>query len=90
MNSLLVMVILCCVALGVLRFTRGPADADRIVALDIIFSAAVCLCALAALATRRVLFLDIAIGVVLVGFVATLAWARVVEMRGYFRRAGRE
>jgi len=27
------------------------------------------------------LFLDIAIGVALVGFVATLAWARLVEKR---------
>jgi multisubunit Na+/H+ antiporter MnhF subunit len=34
-----------------------------------------------------VLFLDIAIGVVLIGFVATLAWARLVE-KG--RRSNRE
>ncbi|MGK2944354.1 MAG: monovalent cation/H+ antiporter complex subunit F [Desulfuromonadales bacterium] len=37
-------------------------------------------CALAALATGRVLFLDIAIGVAMIGFVATLAWARLVEI----------
>ncbi|HKL27150.1 MAG TPA: monovalent cation/H+ antiporter complex subunit F [Desulfuromonadales bacterium] len=82
MISLLVLVILGCAALGVLRFVRGPSAADRIVALDILFSAAVGLCALAALSSGRVLFLDIAIGVVLVGFVATLAWTRLVEMRG--------
>jgi multicomponent Na+:H+ antiporter subunit F len=41
----------------------------------------VAFCALAALATGQVLFLDIAIGVSLIGFVATLAWARLVEMR---------
>lgn len=81
MISLLVVLALVCVALGVIRFARGPADADRIIALDILFSAAVALCSLAALATGRVLFLDIAIGVVPIGFVATLAWARLVEMR---------
>ena len=85
MITLLVALVLGCVALGVIRFVRGPADADRIIALDILFSAAVAFCALAALATRRVLFLDIAIGVVLIGFVATLAWARLVEMRRTFR-----
>lgn len=88
MIALLVLVVLACVALGVVRFVRGPADADRIIALDILFSAAVALCALAALYTRRVLFLDVAIGVVLIGFVATLAWARLVEMRGQGQAKG--
>ena len=87
MIVILFMLVLGSVALGVIRFVRGPADADRVVALDILFSAAVAMCALAALATRRVLFLDIAIGLVLIGFVATLAWARVVEMRRPMKRA---
>lgn len=81
MIAVLFCVVLGCVALGVVRFVLGPDDADRIVALDILFSAAVAFCALAALKTGRVLFLDVAIGVSLVGFVATLAWARLVEMR---------
>lgn len=87
MITLLVFLVLVCVALGVARFVLGPADADRIIALDILLSSALVLCALAALYTRRVLFLDIAIGVALIGFVATLAWARLVEMR---RDAGPE
>ena len=86
MIVILVVLVLGAVALGVIRFVRGPADADRVVALDILFSAAVAMCALAALATRRVLFLDIAIGLVLIGFVATLAWARLVEMRRPMKR----
>jgi multicomponent Na+:H+ antiporter subunit F len=81
MINVFVLIILFSVALGIVRFVRGPSDADRIVAIDILFSAAVALCAMAALMTGRILFLDIAIGVVLVGFVATLAWARLVEMR---------
>ena len=87
MIVILVVLVLGAVALGVIRFVRGPADADRVVALDILFSAAVAMCALAALTTRRVLFLDIAIGLILIGFVATLAWARLVEMRRPRKRA---
>ena len=87
MIVILVVLVLGAVALGVIRFVRGPADADRVVALDILFSAAVAMCALAALTTQRVLFLDIAIGLILIGFVATLAWARLVEMRRPMKRA---
>lgn len=86
MIVVLFVLVLGCIALGVMRFVTGPADADRVVAVDILFSAAVAMCALAALATRRVLFLDIAIGVVLIGFVATLAWSRLVEMRSHHKR----
>ena len=76
----LIFIVLSSVALGALRFVRGPSDADRIVAVDILFTAAIALCSLAALFTQRVLFLDIAIGCMLIGFVATLAWSRLVEM----------
>ncbi len=79
MIALFVITVLMAVALAVLRFVRGPSDTDRIIALDILFAAAIALCAAAALHTQRMLFLDIAIGVALVGFVATLAWARLVE-----------
>lgn len=89
MSTLLAIVALACAALAAVRFVRGPTDADRIVAIDILFSAAVVLCAAAALATGRVLFLDIAIGVALTGFVATLAWARVVERPQRARRRRR-
>lgn len=67
------------IALGVIRFVSGPTDTDRVIAVDILFSGAVALCAIAAIATRRVLFLDVAIGLTLIGFVATLAWARLIE-----------
>lgn len=70
------------IALAILRILRGPSAADRVVALDIVFSASIALAAGMALATGRVLFLDIALGLALVGFVATVAWARVVERTG--------
>ena len=79
MIALFVIAVLVAVGLAVVRFIRGPTDVDRIIALDILFAAAIALCAAAALHTQRMLFLDIAIGVALVGFIATLAWARLVE-----------
>lgn len=76
-------------ALGMLRFVRGPTDADRVIALDILFAAAIGLCAAAALASGRALYLDVAIGLVLVGFVATVAWARMIERRARTTRRRR-
>ena len=67
------------IALGVLRMLRGPRRADRIVAFDLLFSAGVAMAIAAALATGRAEFLDVAIGLSLVGFVGTIGWARVVE-----------
>jgi multicomponent Na+:H+ antiporter subunit F len=58
---------------------RGPHHADRVVALDIFLAAAVALCIAASLATGRTVFLDVAVGLALVGFVATLGWARLIE-----------
>ena len=67
------------IALGVARMLRGPTQADRIIALDVIFSASIALTAAAALATGRALFLDIGIGLAIVGFVATIVWARLID-----------
>lgn len=61
------------------RLLKGPTAADRVVALDLLFALAVAFCLLAALASGRQEFIDIAIGLALTGFVATLAWSRLVE-----------
>ena len=82
MIEFFLLLVMGCAAVGAIRFVIGPSDADRIVAVDVLFSAAVGMCVFAAVLTNRVLFLDVAIGVVLIGFVATLAWARLVETRG--------
>ncbi|MFO1419860.1 MAG: monovalent cation/H+ antiporter complex subunit F [Candidatus Competibacteraceae bacterium] len=65
--------------LGFHRLLMGPRQADRVVALDVLFAVAVLLCVAAALITGRTAFLDIAIGLALVGFVGTLAWARLID-----------
>jgi multicomponent Na+:H+ antiporter subunit F len=81
MITAMVLALLLATALGMLRFLRGPTDADRVIALDILFASAIGLCVAAALASGRVLFLDVAIGLGLTGFVATVAWARMIERR---------
>jgi multicomponent Na+:H+ antiporter subunit F len=61
------------------RLVAGPTQADRVVALDILLAAAIALCIAAALATARTVFLDVAVGLALVAFVATIGWARLIE-----------
>ncbi|MFN3842006.1 MAG: monovalent cation/H+ antiporter complex subunit F [Rehaibacterium terrae] len=83
MNALLATVVvagtLLALALALTRLLRGPSQADRVVALDVVFSASVAMAAAAALATGRVLFLDVAVGLAVVGFVATIVWARLID-----------
>lgn len=67
------------IALAAVRLVRGPRQADRIVALDVIFSCSVALTAAAALATGRSLFLDVGVGLSMVGFVATVVWSRLID-----------
>lgn len=69
------------VLLNAIRLVRGPTDSDRIIAADILLICAVAFCALAARMTGRDAFLDVGMGTALIGFVATLAWARLVDMR---------
>ncbi len=65
--------------IATVRIVRGPWHADRVVALDIFLAAAVALCVAASLGTGRTVFLDVAIGLALVGFVGTVGWARLIE-----------
>lgn len=64
------------------RLLAGPTHADRVVALDIFLAAAIALAVAASLGTGRTVFLDVAIGLALVGFVATIGWARLVQRAG--------
>ena len=81
MITAMVLALVLAAALGMLRFLRGPSDADRVIALDIPFATAIGLCVAAALASGRLLFLDMAIDLALVSFVATVARARMIESR---------
>ncbi|MBS3895694.1 monovalent cation/H+ antiporter complex subunit F [Silanimonas sp.] len=68
--------------LAIARMLKAPSVADRIIALDVLLSAAIALCIAAGLSSGRVLFMDAAVVLALVGFVATIVWARVVDRSG--------
>lgn len=78
-TTALVIASMVALALASLRLVRGPTNADRIVALDIFLAAGVALAVAASLLTARTVFLDVAIGLALVGFVGTIGWARLVQ-----------
>ena len=72
-------------AIAGLRISRGPHVADRVVALDMLSLLGAAAAGLAAAATGSMAFVDVALGVALVGFLATVAFAGFME-RGCSRR----
>jgi multicomponent Na+:H+ antiporter subunit F len=65
--------------LAAARLLAGPTQADRVIALDLVLAGSIALATAAALATGRPLFMDVAIGLAMVGFVGTVAWARMID-----------
>lgn len=71
----------------VFRVVRGPTLPDRIVALDMLVMVAIGFIAVIGIKTRISLYVDVAIALGLVGFLATVAFARFVMSRGQADRA---
>lgn len=71
--------ILLALMFSVIRLVRGPTAADRLVALDLVSMLVVAFLTLFALAMRRDAFLDAALALALVAFLATVALARFIE-----------
>jgi multicomponent Na+:H+ antiporter subunit F len=65
--------------LAFVRLVRGPSLPARVVALDMMGSLAVGIIAVYSVATRQPIFLDVAIGLALVGFLGTVAFASYIE-----------
>jgi multicomponent Na+:H+ antiporter subunit F len=65
--------------LGFYRLLAGPSRTDRVIGLDLLFAIAIVMSLIAAWVSNRTVYLDVAIGLALVGFVATLAWARLIQ-----------
>lgn len=65
----------------VVRIIRGPTLADRILGLDTITILAVGVIGVFAVRTGLYLYADIAVAVALVGFLATIAFARYLLSR---------
>ena len=71
--------IIASVVLAFIRLVKGPSMPDRVVALDLMTVAIVAFCGLAAIRYDTVAFLDVALVLALVGFLATVALARFAE-----------
>jgi multicomponent Na+:H+ antiporter subunit F len=66
--------------LASVRLILGPTLPDRVVALDLLTMLVVAFLALFALATGVGAYLDAALALALVGFLATIAFARFVDL----------
>jgi len=66
----------------VVRIVRGPTLPDRVVALDMLVAVGIGFIAAIGVKTDYYLYVDIAIALGLVGFLATVAFARFVLNRG--------
>jgi multicomponent Na+:H+ antiporter subunit F len=69
------------VAFAFVRLILGPSLPDRVVALDMMTVLIVSFCGLYAILSDDTAFVDVAIVLALVGFLATVALARFVERR---------
>ena len=67
----------------VVRIIRGPTLADRILGLDVLTLLGIGAIGIFALRTGLSLYLDLAIALALVGFVATIAFARYLISQGH-------
>jgi len=69
------------VLLAMVRLIKGPSLPDRVVALDTMTVLIVAFCGLYTLDSGSTAFLDVAIVLALIGFLATVALARFVERK---------
>ncbi|MEM9247791.1 MAG: cation:proton antiporter [Pseudomonadota bacterium] len=73
--------VMLALVLAFVRLAKGPTLPDRVVALDMMTILIVAFCGLFAIFAGVPAFLDVAIIVALVGFLATVALARFAERR---------
>ena len=71
--------VLAAVVLSLVRLILGPSLPDRVVALDMMTVSIVAFCGLEAIRYDEPAFLDVALALALVGFLATVALARFAE-----------
>lgn len=62
-----------------IRIVRGPTGPDRVVALDMLGILGVAAAGMAVVVSGSTAFIDIALGVALVGFLAAVAFAAFIE-----------
>lgn len=74
-------ILMLALVLTTLRVILGPSLADRVLALDQLVSIAIGFIAVIAVKTGFELYIDIALALALVGFLATAAFARYIYVR---------
>lgn len=83
LGALALAIMLCFV-----RIVRGPTLPDRVLALDLLTIAGAGLMAVAGISFDADVFLDVALILVVTGFVGTAAFARFIERREISPRGG--
>lgn len=81
-TSLSLAVLSAALLVTLVRIVRGPTLPDRVLGLDMLVAIAIGFIAVIAVKTGFSLYIDIAIALGLVGFLATIALARFVLTRG--------
>ncbi len=76
-------ILMLCMFMCLYRVGKGPTAPDRTVAIDIMGILMVGFCALFSIATKRDLYMNIAISWSLLNFIGTLAFAKYLEGRGF-------
>jgi len=77
-------------AVSLVRIVIGPTLSDRVLALDLMTVVAMGFVGAVAIRTGLTLYLDIAIALALLGFLATLAFARYILSRGRMTQEDRQ
>jgi multicomponent Na+:H+ antiporter subunit F len=62
-----------------IRIVKGPTSADRVVALDLMGVLGVAAAGMAVVISGSTAFIDVALGVALVGFLSAVAFAAFIE-----------
>tara|TARA_B110000014_G_C19981565_1_gene508270 strand:- start:574 stop:858 length:285 start_codon:yes stop_codon:yes gene_type:complete len=69
------------IVLSTIRVIKGPTLLDRIIALDLIAALTMAQCVLLTLVSGFIPYLDIAIAIALISFIATVALVRYLESK---------
>jgi len=69
------------ILLAVYRLVRGPTSADRAIALDLLANFGIGVIALISIVYQHAVFLDVAIVLALVAYLATVTFAYYIEKR---------
>jgi len=80
LNAVLVILVVAFL-IAFVRLARGPSLPDRVVALDLMTALSVGIIGTYAIREDQAVFLDVAIVLALITFVATVAFARYLEKR---------